>query len=404
MQEVTDIHIYMKKTGSVAGTPTLNVYYAVDGFPSGDSIGTSTITGSEVTEDGGWVVFNFAPALSYDETKELAVAISVPDISGSGFDSFDAGYRSAVNHCFFKYASGGDYHLGTPAGGNYTVKIKVFNGDIQRNVNTDGSVSIYNAIYAVPEGKPLGCSEIGCTRYFNYNIIVKATDPTPADESTGVSTTRTKVYWQQDYNLLSGTLTYNIYFGEIGNMELISEQEYVGSYWGESCTLTTYPLVNGVTYQWRVDGITDYAVTTGDTWTFTVGGDGPAKPINPTPAHEQSEFEFDSTLSWEDGGGATSYNVYVGVDGDLTLVSEEQETLSFVLNASGIALFFYIDPETHEIVRNSNCYWRVDAVNEVGTTTGDIWWFDPKPTKPINPTPENETSGITLDWTEFLWE
>jgi len=131
---------------------------------------------------------------------------------------------------------------------------------------------------------------------------------------------------------------------------------------------------------------------------------GPEKPINPTPTHEQSEFEFDGTLSWENGGGATSYNVYVGTDGDLTLISGGQTELSFILNANGIALFFYIDPETHEIVRNSNCYWRVDAVNEYGTTEGDVWWFDPKPTKTSNPTPEHEATDITLDWTALLWE
>jgi len=94
----------------------------------------------------------------------------------------------------------------------------------------------------------------------------------------------------------------------------------------------------------------------------------PSKAINPTPSNAADDVTLDQeTVAWENGGGATSYNVYYGItSGNLILVSEEQEATSFtVLGITNGAPFNYW------VTR----YWRIDAVNDAGTTVGDEWSF-----------------------------
>jgi len=102
-----------------------------------------------------------------------------------------------------------------------------------------------------------------------------------------------------------------------------------------------------------------YTFTTGE-WT-----NPPNKPINPTPAHLATGLTLDATTgTWENGGGATSYNVYYGtLSGFLSLVESGVTDLSLVLTENNFESY-------REIY-----YWRVDAVNEHGTTQGDEWAF-----------------------------
>lgn len=127
-------------------------------------------------------------------------------------------------------------------------------------------------------------------------------------------------------------------------------------------------------------------------YSFTVTQGVPSKPITPTPANETTEVDFSGlTLSWEDGGGATSYDVYIGPSGSLVEVSTGQAGTSYVTNMDEVPL--------DQII-----YWRVDAVNDAGTTTGDDWHFDARPGKVSVLTPADEASGLTLDATVASWE
>lgn len=118
--------------------------------------------------------------------------------------------------------------------------------------------------------------------------------------------------------------------------------------------------------------------------TTNVGGGAPTKTENPTPADAADNVTLDqATVTWEDGGGATSYDVYYGEDaGSLSLVSGGQIGLSFTI--SGITLgspFEYLISRT----------WRIDAINAVGVTVGDVWTFAVIAFDPPLPT------GVTLD-------
>jgi len=134
---------------------------------------------------------------------------------------------------------------------------------------------------------------------------------------------------------------------------------------------------------------------TGPTHNFTVlenGVGAPSEPTTPSPANNATEVDFSGfTLSWEDGGGADTYNIYIGPSGSLTLRSAAQAGTSYVTNIS-------------EVPYGEKIYWRVDAINAGGTTTGNVWNFAAYPGAPTNPYPADDASGITLDDTVVTWE
>jgi len=94
----------------------------------------------------------------------------------------------------------------------------------------------------------------------------------------------------------------------------------------------------------------------------------PSKPTTPSPANVADDVVLDQeTITWEDGGGATSYDVWYGEnEAGLTKVSAGQEETSFTI--SGID---YGSPFDYVVSRT----WRIDAINAAGTTTGYIWTF-----------------------------
>ena len=125
----------------------------------------------------------------------------------------------------------------------------------------------------------------------------------------------------------------------------------------------------------------------------------PTKPTNPTPADTGTNIDFSNlTLSWQDGGGADTYDVYIGDAADnLTLISSAQGGVSIVLSSAQRALFI------------ATCYWRIDATNGNGTTTGDDWWFTVAgPGKATTPTPTDDQEDIKItgisQLNKFQWE
>ena len=187
---------------------------------------------------------------------------------------------------------------------------------------------------------------------------------------------------------LSSGNTYCLVLYDSAGFQNDDTSTYDGVYWTHKF-IGFYSSGNRRYYN-DVDG---WTTSTGDCRCYVYGDKPlPSKPINPTPANEATEVDFSGfTLSWVNGGGATSYDVYIGASGSLVEVSTGQSGTSYVTN---------ID----EVPYNQVIYWRVDAVNSVGTTTGDTWNFDARPGAAITPYPGNATSGITLDDTTASWE
>jgi len=112
-------------------------------------------------------------------------------------------------------------------------------------------------------------------------------------------------------------------------------------------------------------------LTRGDNrFIFELYGDAatPTKATNPAPSDTATDVTNNqATITWDDGGGADTFNVYYGtVSGSLSVVSSAQAGTSFTV--TGITDG---SPYNHLSTR----YWRIDSTNASGTTTGDEWSF-----------------------------
>ncbi|MCJ7728553.1 MAG: putative Ig domain-containing protein, partial [Sedimentisphaerales bacterium] len=88
----------------------------------------------------------------------------------------------------------------------------------------------------------------------------------------------------------------------------------------------------------------------------------PIKAINPSPTNGATNCSISTDTSWSNGGGATSYDVYFGTD-------STPDSGEFKGNQGGTTY----DPGT--LAYSTTYYWRIDAKNSAGTTTGDVWSF-----------------------------
>lgn len=104
--------------------------------------------------------------------------------------------------------------------------------------------------------------------------------------------------------------------------------------------------------------------------TETIGDpSAPSLSVNPTPAVNASVGVASGgvTLSWENSSkdyyGTVKYTVYFGLDAD---------------NLQAIANDITVKTYKHNIVLQPDVtyYWRVDAKNNEGTTTGTVWSFN----------------------------
>ena len=79
-------------------------------------------------------------------------------------------------------------------------------------------------------------------------------------------------------------------------------------------------------------------------------------------------MSVDVVLTWAAAEGATSYDVYFS-DVEADVVSGA----AFQGNQTSRSY----DPGT--LVNNTAYYWRIDTVNEAGTTEGVVWSFTTEP-------------------------
>ena len=153
-------------------------------------------------------------------------------------------------------------------------------------------------------------------------------------------------------------------------------------------------LSSSTTYYWRVR----YKDNRGlwSNWSssryFTTAEPLPSKTINPNPADGATDQPATVTVSWSNGGGASSYNVYFGTDS----TPDAGESKG---NQTGLTY----NPGTLQY--NTTYYWRIDAKNTQGTTTGTVWRFttgSAPVSKATNPVPANDAPDqpipVTLSW------
>ncbi len=116
----------------------------------------------------------------------------------------------------------------------------------------------------------------------------------------------------------------------------------------------------------------------------------PGQPGSPTPSNGAGSVSINQDLSWSAASGAASYNVYFGTSSSLgagQLLGNQAGTSRDV----GTMAF------------SATYYWRIDAVNASGTTTGSTWSFTTEadtpapPGQPGSPTPSNNATSVSID-------
>jgi hypothetical protein len=115
-------------------------------------------------------------------------------------------------------------------------------------------------------------------------------------------------------------------------------------------------------YFYRIRAFNDHvnSLYTNISATSTLDSAGVPLPVTgPSPVDSAQDVSLMAQLKWNAAPGATSYNVYIGNTEDPDFVGNQTVT---VFNTPG-----WQDNLTY--------YWRIDAVNDVGTTMGPLWQF-----------------------------
>lgn len=121
----------------------------------------------------------------------------------------------------------------------------------------------------------------------------------------------------------------------------------------------------------------------------------PAVPSHPVPSDDAQGVAVSSELAWDEVQRADSFRIYFGTESPPPFVAAQTQ-IHFAPGA---------------LDHNTRYYWRIEAVNEVGTTSGPEWEFttevqstgDPGPwvgnfmLYPPHPNPFNNVTRIAFD-------
>jgi len=177
----------------------------------------------------------------------------------------------------------------------------------------------------------------------------QASSPSPANTATDVSITA-DLSWTEG----SGSTSSNVYFGTSSPGASQGNQT--------ATTFDTGTMSNNTTYYWRIDEINAVGTTTGTVWSFTTITAGPGQASSPSPSNSATGVSIAANLSWTEGSGSTSSDVYFGTD-------STPDSSEFQGNQTATTY----DPGT--MSNNTTYYWRIDEVNASDTTTGTVWSF-----------------------------
>ena len=114
----------------------------------------------------------------------------------------------------------------------------------------------------------------------------------------------------------------------------------------------------GSIFQRTGGGIGSFTKPDSNDWVLHIAAP-PAQATSPNPMDQATGIDTSPDLSWLPAEGAVSYNVYFG----------ETESPSFQANQSSTT--FHVA----DLDMCTTSYWRVDAVNAYGITTGQLWSF-----------------------------
>ncbi|MDA3813722.1 MAG: S8 family serine peptidase, partial [Candidatus Cloacimonetes bacterium] len=110
----------------------------------------------------------------------------------------------------------------------------------------------------------------------------------------------------------------------------------------------------------------------------------PNPAVNPNPSDIAESVAVNTNLSWMNGGGAASYEVFFGTDTPPTNI----------VNGEAVTSSSYELTETLEL--ETVYFWSINSINDFGNADGPIWSFTT-----VGPADEDFESG---GFTQYPWE
>ena len=195
---------------------------------------------------------------------------------------------------------------------------------------------------------------------WSFSIPPKtAYHPNPADGAESVDPNTVTLSWTAGF----GAILHTVYFGD-------DYDEVNNATVGVPAGAMTYspgPLERQKVYYWRVDEFDAVATYKGDVWSFTT----PGAVGNPQPTYNATDIQLNAILSWTPADSAASHQLYFGTDKEAVRnadIGAPEDKGSVALGAETY------DPGLLEA--DTTYYWRVDEVDDQGTTAkGPLWIF-----------------------------
>jgi hypothetical protein len=184
-------------------------------------------------------------------------------------------------------------------------------------------------------------------------------------------------------------IMYDVYFGTSSNPPKVSSTQTSTSY-------NAGTLQPGTQYYWKVVAQDGKGVDAfSDVWSYKTKAKTNSPPVKPSPvspANGGTNMPVTQTVSWscsDPDGDALTYDVYFGTSSNPSKVSSGQSGMSY-------------SPGTMQM--GVQYYWKVVAKDgKGGEMSGDVWTFKTKtnapPTKPSNPNPANNATGVATSVT-----
>lgn len=191
-------------------------------------------------------------------------------------------------------------------------------------------------------------------------------------------------------SIYNGTSYYNGASFSSSN-EVLLTTSYLGSW---NFNAASIPWSDGTMYYVRsyaADNVANTESTpTVTQFTYNLAAEPPAKVTGPFPEDGENAVAVDTSLSWTPATGATSYDVYLGPEGDLQYKGNFTDT-SYT--------------PASELDYLTTYQWRIDAKGPGGITPGDTWSFTTIIEKPgaityVSPSDGKKDISITptLNW------
>jgi poly(beta-D-mannuronate) lyase len=294
--------------------------YAIAAAPNGNKWVGTTSAVSKFTGTS-WTNYTTADGLAKNDNRAIAVdsdGIVWAGSAGSGLSKFTGATPWTI------------YNTSNSGLANNTVNAVAAESPFKLWFGTSGGVSLLQI--PAPPPPPPG----------------QASNPNPANGAGGVN-----VSADLSWTAGSGATSGDVYFGTANPPPFQVNQA--------ATTFDPGTMSNSATYYWRIDEKNAGGTTTGVLWSFTTVASG-GQAANPTPANGATNVTRSIDLQWSAGVGATSHNVYFGID-------PTPDWDDYRGNQAGTTF----DPGILNAL--TTYYWRIDEVSGSGTTTGVVWSF-----------------------------